>query len=119
MVVQSSRGYYEIAKTRFLDVICLMAESKLRSKCQDDLTNTLEIQLNADSLDRCHELMAEDPQREARRLELTKIRAKLVQAQQWLATVRNVDEDVDMHTASEATVGEQHSLIHDEDDFYA
>lgn len=47
--MQSSRGYYEIASSRFLDVICLIAESKLRWKCQNELIDVINSELKVNS----------------------------------------------------------------------
>lgn len=47
LIVQSSRGYYEIASLRFLDVICQTAHIKLFSKCQDELIKVVNAELNA------------------------------------------------------------------------
>lgn len=45
--MQSSRGYYEIASSRFLDVICQTAHITLFSKCQHDLIKAVNAGLNA------------------------------------------------------------------------
>lgn len=47
--IKSSRGYYEIASSRFLDVICLIAESKLRWKCQSELIDVINSELKVNS----------------------------------------------------------------------
>lgn len=44
---KSSRGYYEVASARFLDVICLIAESKLRTKCRNELIQVINGDLRA------------------------------------------------------------------------
>jgi hypothetical protein len=44
---QSSRAYYEIASSRFLDVICQSAHAKLFSKCRDELIHVINAELNA------------------------------------------------------------------------
>lgn len=110
LTLQNSRGYYEIAQTRFTDMVCLLAESKVRWKCRDQLQLTLEAQLKAATPDRCSELMAEDPEREARRSDLSRQRQKLSQAQEWLAAVHNVDEDDPLETPSDATMGDREGL---------
>lgn len=42
------------------------------------------------------ELMAEDPERQLRRTNLTRERAKLSRAQEWINSIRHKDEDEDM-----------------------
>ncbi|KAJ5093903.1 dynamin GTPase [Penicillium angulare] len=103
-MLASSRGYYEIAKVRFTDMICLLAESHIRGRCRNELKGTLEQKLKATTPERCCELMAEDPEREARRHNLAKQKKKLAEAQKWLATVHNVDEDEEMKSPSEVTM---------------
>ncbi|KAJ5595099.1 uncharacterized protein N7459_001307 [Penicillium hispanicum] len=105
-MMANSRGYYEVASSRFLDVVCLFAESRLRLKCRDELINAIDIGLNAKSEDRCTALMAEDPEREARRISLTKEKEKLTRAQEWLNSVHQVDDDDEdeMYGSSEDTM---------------
>ncbi|KAJ5899513.1 hypothetical protein N7495_004257 [Penicillium taxi] len=103
-MMASSRAYYNIASSRFLDVICLLVESKIRSKCQNDLVITMNNELRADSQDRCVELMAEDPERQSRRLQLMKERAKLTQAQTWITSVHPNENS---ETGEEQTIGEE------------
>ncbi|KAJ5292914.1 uncharacterized protein N7443_008867 [Penicillium atrosanguineum] len=98
-MMASSRGYYQIASSRFLDVICQLAHLKLFAKCRDELIEVINTGLNANSFERCMELMAEDPERQARRNVLTKERVKLTQAQEWLAAVyQTKDESSDIGT---------------------
>ncbi|KAJ5173236.1 Dynamin [Penicillium capsulatum] len=92
-MVASSRAYYEVASSRFLDVICLIAEAKLRAKCRGDLITVVNSELRVNCLERCIELMAEDPERQTRRIALSKERAKLRQAQEWLASVSSSQEE--------------------------
>lgn len=47
LIVQSSRAYYEIASSRFLDVICQTAHITLFSKCQHALIKVVNAGLNA------------------------------------------------------------------------
>ncbi|KAJ5287445.1 hypothetical protein N7478_003131 [Penicillium angulare] len=110
-MLASSRGYYEIAKARFTDMIYLLAESHIRDRCRNELKGALEQKLKATTPERCCELMAEDPEREARRHNLAKQRKKLTEAQNWLATVHNVDEDEEMRTPSDATMGSRDEII--------
>lgn len=55
--------------------------------------------------------MAEDPEREARRHNLSKQKKKLAEAQKWLATVHNVDEDEEMKSPSEVTMDGRDQII--------
>ncbi|KAJ5646764.1 hypothetical protein N7490_003136 [Penicillium lividum] len=112
-MMASARGYYEIARMRFTDMVCLFAESKVKWKCRDELKETLDAQLKAATLDRSSELMAEDPEREARRSDLTKQRKKLTQAQEWLAAVHRVEGEEE--APSDATMG-GHDGLTDWDD---
>lgn len=60
--------------------------------------------------------MAEDPEREARRISLTKEKEKLTRAQEWLNSVHQVgddDEDEEMYGSSEDTM--EVSKFYDED----
>jgi hypothetical protein len=121
LILQNSRGYYEIARMRFTDMVCLFAESKVKWKCRDQLQLTLEAQLKAANPDRCSELMAEDPEREARRSDLSKQRKKLSQAQEWLAAVYSVDEEEPLEAPSDATMGDYEGMgdgLHDWDDSF-
>lgn len=47
------------------------------------------------ALDRCLELMAEDPERQRRRQYLLKEKEKISKAQEWLATARKSEDEVD------------------------
>ncbi|KAJ5721643.1 uncharacterized protein N7483_009577 [Penicillium malachiteum] len=92
-MISSSRGYYEIAAMRFTDMVCLLAESKIRARCRVELKETLEGRFGSTSEERCRELMAEDPEREHRRIDLTKQKARLTQALMWLSAMHKTDED--------------------------
>ncbi|KAJ5923270.1 dynamin GTPase [Penicillium verhagenii] len=116
-MMANARGYYEIARMRFTDVVCLLAESKVRWKCRDELKLTLDAQINAATPERCSELMAEDPEREARRSHLSKQRKKLAQAQDWLSAVYQVDDDEDTEMPSDITMSEQEGLQDWDDNF--
>lgn len=48
--------------------------------------------------------MAEDPERQTRRIALTKERAKLSQAQEWLASVHPTTQDEDELMVSDCTM---------------
>lgn len=58
--------------------------------------------------------MAEDPEREARRSDLSKQRKKLSQAQEWLAAVYNMDDEDPLETPSDATM-DNHEGLQDRD----
>lgn len=51
------------------------------------------------------ELMAEDPERQLRRTNLTRERAKLSTAQEWINSIRHKEDDEDM-TISEDTMAD-------------
>lgn len=46
-LIWSSRGYYQIASSRFLDVICQLAHLKVFKKCQNELIEVINTELNA------------------------------------------------------------------------
>ena len=50
--------------------------------------------------------MAEDPERQTRRIALSKEQAKLAQAQEWLRSVHPQDDGDEEMMESEATLGE-------------
>ncbi|KAJ5669638.1 hypothetical protein N7462_010708 [Penicillium macrosclerotiorum] len=103
-MMANSRGYYEIASSRFVDVICQKAYDKLFLKCRDDLITAIDVGLDANTTERCMELMAEDPERQARRNLLTKERAKLTKAQEWLATICHQADDDDVVDSPDQTI---------------
>ncbi|KAJ5727293.1 hypothetical protein N7493_005113, partial [Penicillium malachiteum] len=92
-MLSSSRGYYEIAAMRFTDMVCLLAESKIRARCRVELKETLEDRFGSTSEERCRELMAEDPEREHRRTDLTRQKARLTQALIRLSAMHKTDDD--------------------------
>ncbi|KAJ5105650.1 interferon-induced GTP-binding protein Mx [Penicillium alfredii] len=118
-MMASSRGYYEIASSRFLDVICQSVHTNLFSKCRDDLIRAIDDELQIfgpNALDRCLELMAEDPDRQRRRAELLREREKLTKAQEWLDPLcRDEDEETLDHEDSTQvpikSVGEWDSIF--------
>ncbi|KAF7719668.1 Uncharacterized protein PECH_004168 [Penicillium ucsense] len=97
-MMADSHGYYEIASSRFLDVICQSAHAKVISKCRTHLVDVINDRLNTKSADQCNALMAEDPERERRRGELIREREKLSRAQDWIQTIHHTD---DMDTVSD------------------
>ncbi|KAJ5316878.1 hypothetical protein N7508_001386 [Penicillium antarcticum] len=91
-MMASSLAYYEIARSRFLDVLCQSAHTKLIRKCRGDLVNSIrdELQIFGDNgRERCLELMAEDAERQNRRAFLYKEREKFAKAQKWISSLRN------------------------------
>ncbi|KAF5864841.1 hypothetical protein ETB97_006380 [Aspergillus alliaceus] len=97
-MMASTRGYYEVASSRFVDSTCQGIHTKLFSKCREELVAVIEKELgiseeNGMSLERCQELMAPDPERQRRRQYLLKEHKKVTQAQQWLSTVKKEDEE--------------------------
>lgn len=56
--------------------------------------------------------MAEDPERESRRLALTRERAKVAQAREWLTAVNHIKEnDEEMGESSGHTLDETQSMV--------
>ncbi|KAJ6028530.1 hypothetical protein N7540_004106 [Penicillium herquei] len=114
-MISSSRGYYEIAAMRFTDMVCLLAESKIRARCRVELKETLESRFGSTSEERCRELMAEDPEREHRRTDLTKQKNRLAQALLWLSAMHKADEDE--RTPSDGTMENEEDLADWDDTF--
>ncbi|KAJ5825622.1 Dynamin family protein [Penicillium riverlandense] len=94
-----ARAYYDVASSRFLDVVGQSVHMKLFSKCRNELVGAIDAQLKIfgpNSFDRCLELMAEDPERQHRRNYLQKEHEKVKKALAWLDTFHNTeDEDTD------------------------
>ncbi|EPS33926.1 hypothetical protein PDE_08888 [Penicillium oxalicum 114-2] len=93
-MMADSHGYYEIASSRFLDVICQSAHTKIIGKCRAQLVEVINCELKIKSPDNCRSLMAEDPERERRRGELVREREKLSRAQDWIQSIQPTDDDV-------------------------
>ncbi|KAI9046274.1 putative dynamin GTPase [Aspergillus affinis] len=96
-MMASTRGYYDIASSRFLDFTCQSVHSKLFSKCREELVPTIEERLgiqDENAMERCMELMVEHPDRQRRRYHLQKEREKITRAQQSLETAQK-DESAD------------------------
>ncbi|OJJ45477.1 hypothetical protein ASPZODRAFT_99591 [Penicilliopsis zonata CBS 506.65] len=95
-MMATTRGYYEIASSRFVDSICQSVHTKLFSKCREELITVIEKELGIfenNAMERCLELMAEDPERQRRRQNLLKEKEKITKAQEWLATAKKHDDD--------------------------
>ncbi|RMJ22113.1 Dynamin family [Aspergillus sp. HF37] len=86
-----ARGYYGIASSRFVDGLCQSLHTKLFSKCRDGLLEAIEQELrifDSNAMERCLELMAEDPERQRRRQHLMKEKQKVTKAQEWLSSAK-------------------------------
>ncbi|KGO69186.1 Dynamin [Penicillium italicum] len=103
-MMASSLAYYDIASSRFLDVLCQSTHMKLFRTCRASLVNTLrdDLEIFGDNgRARCLDLMTEDPERQHRRAQLLKEREKFSKAQEWLDSVR--DSDVEMEDSDQTT----------------
>ncbi|KAE8319761.1 P-loop containing nucleoside triphosphate hydrolase protein [Aspergillus transmontanensis] len=92
-MMASTRGYYEVASSRFVDSTCQGIHTKLFSKCREELVSVIEKELHISdtdgmSLERCQELMAPDLERQRRRQYLIKEKKKITQAQEWLSATK-------------------------------
>ncbi|EAW06489.1 putative dynamin GTPase [Aspergillus clavatus NRRL 1] len=108
-MMATTRGYYEVASSRFVDSTCQSVHTKLFSKCREELITVIEKELRIfddNALERCMELMAEDPERQRRRQYLLKEKEKITKAQDWLVTAKKED-DVEGPPETEPTVKSQ------------
>ncbi|KAH2284604.1 hypothetical protein KXW02_002365 [Aspergillus fumigatus] len=108
-MMATTRGYYEIASSRFIDSICQSVHTKLFSKCREELITVIENELrifDENAVERCMELMAEDPERQRRRQYLLKEKEKVLKAQEWLATAKKEDDAMDS-ADSDSTIKSQ------------
>ncbi|KAJ5773178.1 hypothetical protein N7457_008074 [Penicillium paradoxum] len=97
-MMASSLAYYDIASSRFLDVLCQSTHMKLFRICRASLVNTLrdDLEIFGDNgRARCLDLMTEDPERQQRRAVLLKEREKFSKAQEWLDSVRDADVETE------------------------
>ncbi|PWY78288.1 putative dynamin GTPase [Aspergillus heteromorphus CBS 117.55] len=97
-MMANTRAYYDMASSRFVDSICQGVHTKLFAKCREELISVIESELRIfddNALDRCLELMTEDPERQRRRLQLLKEREKITKAQEWLNSAKKEDEFAD------------------------
>ncbi|KAL4943649.1 hypothetical protein BDV06DRAFT_221004 [Aspergillus oleicola] len=97
-IMAKTRGYYKVASSRFVDSICQSVHAKLFFKCRENLVAVIERGLgiyNENAVDRCNELMAEDPERQRRRQYLVREKEKIMRAQQWLNAENDTTEDQD------------------------
>ncbi|EAS35952.3 dynamin family protein [Coccidioides immitis RS] len=86
-IAAASRAYYDVAGSRFVDVTCQGTYTKLFFRCRNELRNVIEQNLGIlgeNASERCMELMAEDEERQRRRVQLRKEKEKLDKAQEWL-----------------------------------
>ncbi|KAG2417455.1 hypothetical protein HFD88_008674 [Aspergillus terreus] len=94
-MMAATRGYYDVASSRFVDSICQTVHTKLFIQCRENLIPVIEKTLgifNDNASERCQELMAEDPERQHRRQYLLREKAKVDQAQHWLSTVKKEED---------------------------
>ncbi|KAJ5189399.1 Dynamin [Penicillium cf. griseofulvum] len=106
-MMASSLAYYDIASSRFLDVLCQSTHMKLFRACRGGLVNTLrdDLEIFGDNgRARCLDLMTEDPERQHRRAQLQKEREKFSKAQEWLDSVR--DEDMEMEDVDQTDLAD-------------
>ncbi|KAJ5383732.1 Dynamin [Penicillium concentricum] len=106
-MMASSLAYYDIASSRFLDVLCQSTHMKLFRACRAGLVNTLrdDLEIFGDNgRARCLDLMTEDPERQHRRAQLLKEREKFSKAQEWLDSVR--DEDMEMEDVDQTDLAD-------------
>ncbi|RAL16383.1 putative dynamin GTPase [Aspergillus homomorphus CBS 101889] len=99
-MMAATRGYYDIANSRFVDTICQSVHTKLFAKCRNQLINEIQQELHIDDYDmaeRCCELMAEDPERQRRRLDLQREKEKIAKAQTWLSEAKKEAEVEDVY----------------------
>ncbi|PWY91926.1 dynamin family protein [Aspergillus sclerotioniger CBS 115572] len=97
-MMATTRGYYDLASSRFVDSICQSVHTKLFAKCRDELIKEVERELNIfdkNALERCLELMEEDPERQRRRLYFLKEKEKISKAQEWLNLAKKEDDEED------------------------
>ncbi|KAB8262777.1 P-loop containing nucleoside triphosphate hydrolase protein [Aspergillus pseudonomiae] len=97
-MMASTRGYYEVACSRFVDSTCQGVHTRLFSKCREELISVIEKELHISdtdgmSLERCQELMAPDLERQRRRQYLIKEKEKITQAQEWLSAIKKEEDD--------------------------
>ncbi|KAL4785227.1 P-loop containing nucleoside triphosphate hydrolase protein [Aspergillus varians] len=91
-----TRGYYQVASSRFIDSVCQTVYTKLFFKCRQDLVEAIESGLGIqaeNAVERCTELMSEDTERQRRRQYLEKQREKVMKAQEWLNAENNGNTD--------------------------
>ncbi|KAF3892774.1 Dynamin GTPase [Trichophyton interdigitale] len=94
-IMSASRAYYDIASSRFVDTTCQGIHIKLFMRCRDELRGEIEQKLgilNENASERCTELMAEDRERQLRRMYLLKEKEKLDKAQEWLKVAEKTPE---------------------------
>lgn len=83
------RAYYNIASSRFIDHVCQVVHNKffedVRAELHRHVTDALRIFEQQDAQPRCTSLLADDPARERRRMQLVRERASLMKALDTLA----------------------------------
>ncbi|KAL4970876.1 putative dynamin GTPase [Aspergillus stella-maris] len=114
-IMAETRGYYEVASSRFVDSICQSVHTKLFFKCRENLVTVIERNLgiyNENAVERCNELMAEDPERQRRRQYLVREKEKITRAQQWLnaendTSTEHEDDTMDFEYESKTHVPDE------------
>ncbi|KAL2821993.1 P-loop containing nucleoside triphosphate hydrolase protein [Aspergillus granulosus] len=94
-MMATTRGYYEVASSRFVDAVSQSVHTKLFFKCRENLVEEIEKGLgiyDQNAVDRCNELMSEDIERQRRREYLMRQKQKLTKAQQWLEAENTAQE---------------------------
>ncbi|KAL4887001.1 P-loop containing nucleoside triphosphate hydrolase protein [Aspergillus karnatakaensis] len=107
-MMATTRGYYMVASSRFLDSVCQSVHTKLFFKCREHLVETIEQELgiqDENAAERCAELMSEDVGRQRRRLYLEKEKEKIAKAQDWLRAEKSMNDQDEMMEI------DQHSMI--------
>ncbi|KAL4908991.1 hypothetical protein BDW74DRAFT_174212 [Aspergillus multicolor] len=96
-MMAKTRGYYEVASTRFVDSVCQTVHTKLFCKCRETLIKTIVNELGhggENATKRCNELMSEDLERQQLRQYYKKEKEKVMKAQEWLnAETGTVDDE--------------------------
>ncbi|KAL4873018.1 hypothetical protein BDV12DRAFT_209663 [Aspergillus spectabilis] len=108
-MMATTRGYYEVASSRFVDSVCQSVHTKLFFKCREHLVEAIEQGLgmqDENAVDRCTELMSEDSDRQRRRQYLLKQKEKIMKAQEWLQA-ENATGDQDAMTEFDQDIKSQ------------
>ncbi|KAL6230568.1 hypothetical protein BDW75DRAFT_244693 [Aspergillus navahoensis] len=97
-MMATTRGYYEVASSRFVDSVCQTVHTKLFMKCRENLVKTIESELgigDGNAVERCNELMSEDVERQRRRQYFERQKEKVMKAQEWLNAENSTTDGVD------------------------
>ncbi|KAL5001869.1 P-loop containing nucleoside triphosphate hydrolase protein [Aspergillus recurvatus] len=97
-MMATTRGYYEVASSRFVDSVCQTVHTKLFMKCRENLVKTIESELgigDENAVERCNELMTEDVERQRRRQYFERQKEKVMKAQEWLNAENGITDGED------------------------